>query len=495
MGRGTVKWRTASRRGRAPTPTAVLAVVTVAAALCTAGAASTAAAAPGSEQGSRTGAVPRGTTLGQRSWASSTPDPYAFAKDAKTVEGADGTTDAVRLEPGGTYRSSIKKDGKLYYRLELDATSSAYVSATAVPRLGTTVSSADGVKVTVQDADGSTCSAESAHLGPTQSPHPVTAWAAREIGSRSKYACQEAGTYYAVVERSGPPGSAPDDWDLELDYASEPRLREAGSTAAPDTWNSAPPDTLLGDAGRRTGGMGFSTAVALRQGVWQTGIRAGQTLFYRVPVDWGQQLYATAELGSSPGGDGYVGTALSVSLYNPAHGHVDDVGCGYDGSQRSAVLRPLPPVQYDNRYAITDRVSAMRFAGSYYLVVHLGAQVAEKFGDGPLGLTLRVRVNGTAEAGPAYAGQSQPRGAFDVSAQDRAEADAGTAGSGRAGGGDGGGGGGDSRADGSGGGDRMMKLVAAAGIGSGCVLVLTLALWRVVARRRADGGWGERTRA
>jgi hypothetical protein len=144
-------------------------------------------------------------------------------------------------------------------------------------------------------------------------------------------------------------------------------------------------------------------------------------------------------------------------------------------------------------------MSAMRFAGSYYLAVHLGAQVAEKFGDGPLGLTLRVRVNGTAQAGPAYAGQSEPRGAFDVSAQDRAEADAGTAGSGSVGEGDddggGGGGGGGSRADGSGGGNRTMKLVAAAGIGSGCVLVLTLALWRVVARRRADGGWGERRRA
>ncbi|MFD5080650.1 hypothetical protein [Streptomyces sp. NPDC058371] len=473
-------------------------MVTVAAALCTTTAAvSTAAAAPKSGPGSRAGAAAplRGTSLVKRSRASSTPDPYTFAKDAKTVEGADGTTGAVRLEPGGTYRSSIKKDGKLYYRLELDATSSAYVSATAVPRLGTTVSSADGVKVTVQDADGSTCSSESAHLGPTQSPHPVTAWAAREIGSRSKYACQEAGTYYAVVERSGPPGSASDDWDLELDYASEPHLRDAGSTAAPESWNSAPPEALPGDAGRRTGGMGFSTAVALRQGVWQTGIRAGQTLFYRVPVDWGQQLYATAELGSSPGGDGYVGTALSMSLYNPVRAHVDDVGCGYDGTQRSATLRPLPPVQYDNRYAINDRLSAMRFAGSYYLVVHLGAQVAEKFGDGPLGMTLRVRVNGTAVAGPAYAGQSEPRGAFDVSAQDRAEADAGTAGSGRDGNGDGDGDGGDSRADGSGGGGRTMKLVAAAGIGSGCVLVLTLALWRTVARRRASGGWGERTGA
>lgn len=50
----------------------------------------------------------------------------------------------------------------------------------------------------------------------------------------------------------------------------------------------------------------------------------------------------------------------------------------------------------------------MRFAGSYYLVVHLAAQVADRFGEGPFGLTLRVRVAGSAGTGPAYAGAANP---------------------------------------------------------------------------------------
>ncbi|MEU9285742.1 hypothetical protein AB0D57_13710 [Streptomyces sp. NPDC048275] len=414
---------------------------------------------------------------------SGTPKPYAFAEDATTVEGATDTTNAVRLEPGRTYKSSIAKDGKLYYRLELDATTNAYVSATVVPRPGTTVSYADGVKISVQDGDSRRCSSSAtAHFGATQSPHPIAAWASREIGA-DKFACQAAGTYYVVVERSDASGSSlsssssPDDWDLELSQVSEPRLEKAGSTTAPEIWNSASPEALQGDAEERKGGTGFATAGDLRQGVWKNGISPGQTLFYKVPVDWGQQFYATAELGSSGGGgDGFVATALVMSLYNPVRGFVDDVGSGYDGSQRSAALDPLPPAEYRNRYAFTDRISTMRFAGSYYLVVHLAGQVADKFGDGPFGLTLRVRVEGGAHAGPAYVGSAEPRDVFDAAAGgDFEEASGGAVG----------GGGTVSTGGGGSGGGSTMKLVAASGIGTGTVLLLTLGVWTVVARRRA----------
>lgn len=335
MGRRTVAWRAAWWHGR---PLAVVATV-----LCaTAALPGRPAAAAETRSAVRTDTT---TTAAQ----TGTPKPYAFAQDATTIEGTTATTDAVRLEPGRTYRSSLGKGGKLYYRLELDATSNAYVAATAVPRPGTTVAYSDGVKVSVQDGNSGRCSSSTtAHFGASQSPHPIAAWASREIGP-GKYACQTAGTYYVVVERSEAsgsslsPSSSPDDWDLELSYVSEPALKKAGPTSAPETWDSASPEALQGDARPRQGGAGFTTAAALEQGVWKDGISPGQTLFYKVPVDWGQQFHATAELGSSSGGDGFVGTALVMSLYNPVRGFVDDVGSGYDGSQRSAALAPLPP--------------------------------------------------------------------------------------------------------------------------------------------------------
>ncbi|MGW1157519.1 hypothetical protein ACWD48_04600 [Streptomyces sp. NPDC002519] len=422
------------------------------------------------------------------------PAPYAFARDAGTVTGAAGTTDAVRLDPGRLYRSPLPPGAKRYYRLDLDAFANAYVSATAVPRAGARVTSSDGLKVSVQDADGTTCSSGTSHFGPTQSPHPIAAWASRETGPGT-YGCKRAGAYYVVVERRDLTAAVPVGWDLELDYVSEPAPRRAGALTPPGTWNSGSPEPVLGEAARRTGGAGFATASALGQGVWQDGIRPGQTLFYKVPVDWGQQLSATVEMGSSGGGDGYVGTALAMSLYNPVRAYVEDADAGYSGTQTSAALDLLPPVDYANRGAVGSRAGGMRFAGWYYLAVHLGTPVAERFGGGPFGLTLRVRVSGTPVAGPVYAGRSAPRDVFEVTSADRAEATAGAGAESDAGAGNGPGGSSPRTAPtGAGsvaaGDTRALKLVAVGGIGTGSALVLWLGAWTVVAgRRRARRRW------
>ncbi|ELP65434.1 hypothetical protein ACKI1I_02870 [Streptomyces turgidiscabies] len=411
---------------------------------------------------------------------------YDFAEGAQSVEGAVSTTDAVGLEPGGTYRSTLPVNGRLYFRLALDATSNAYVSATAVPRQGTTVSSSDGVKVAVQDADARSCSYDSTRFGASRSPHPVAAWAARVTDGETT-ACQTAGTYYLVVDRIDSAGSSSDDWDLELTYTSEPGLVNKAATTAPESpgdWDSASPDPLTGDAVRREGGAGFATATPMGQGVWQDDITPGQTRFYRVPVDWGQQLHAVAELGSSSSGPSsgnrYVSSALVMSLYNPARGYVDDESLLYDGRQSSAALDPLPPVTYTNRYGLGDRTSGMRFAGSYYLVVHLAERVTQQFGAGPYGLTLRVQVTGTAQDAPGYLGQSVPRDTFAVTDQDRKAADGWTS---DASAGDTG----TDRADGTSerGDGAAMRVVAVSGIGAGSLLVLGLGLWTMIARRRA----------
>ncbi|MET8943240.1 hypothetical protein ABZX30_06540 [Streptomyces sp. NPDC004542] len=397
-----------------------------------------------------------GTTTG-------TPGGYAFDPGARTVKGTTGTTDAEDLEPGETYRSSLGKNAKLHYRLDLTGPATAYVAVTAVPPPDATVAATDGVRVSMQAADGTTCSTDTADFGGGLSPHPVTALGTREAG---RTLCQGTGTFYLVVERLDATGtggaSSAQDWGLELVPVTEPPRAGADATTAPEAWNSATPEPLTGDARPRTGGAGFAAARPLERGVWDTRIRPGQTLFYRVPVDWGQQLYATAELGSSADDRGYVTGALGLSLYNPARGEVTDASCGYRGRQATAALAPLPPVEYTNRYAASSRVDAMRFAGSYYLAVHLSGQVADTFGDTAYGLTLRVRVDGTPHAGPGYTGQSAPPRRFEVTAGDRQAAATGEAP----------------------GGDTTMKALAVGGIGTGTVLVLGLGLWALTARRR-----------
>ncbi|MYR57782.1 hypothetical protein GTY54_16600, partial [Streptomyces sp. SID625] len=335
-------------------------------------------------------------------FAAGTPAPYVFADGARSVAGATSTGGAPRLEPGRAYRSALPGGGRLYYRLDLDAATTAYVSATAVPGPGGAVAATDGLRVTVRDAHGTSCSYQTARFGTSRSPHPIAAWGAREVSS-GQALCQGAGAYYALVERISAEGSAPDPWPLELTVASEPGLeRAAGATDTPRAVDSASAAPVTGPVADRAGGAGFERAAPVGQGVWRDRIRPGGTLFYRVPVDWGQRLGATAGLGAASGGSGYADGALTLSLYNPVRGSVEEAYAGYSGHPASAALAPLPPVAYANRHGFTDPGKGMRFAGSYYLVVHLAAQTAGVFGGGPYDLTLRVRVSGTAGPGPGY---------------------------------------------------------------------------------------------
>jgi hypothetical protein len=391
---------------------------------------------------------------------------YAYAPGAHPIGGAAATADAADLEPGTTYRSSIPEGGKLYYRLGLDATTTAYTSVTAVPPPGAVVSATDGIKVSVQDASGGPCAFSSASFGAGGSPHPVTALAAREV-SPGKALCRTAGTYYVVVERRDASGSSPDDWGLELWPVSEPPLKAASSasrTGTPVPWDSSSPEPVTGEVRRRAGGAGYSTARALGAGVWRVGVRPGQTLFYKIPVDWGQRLSAEAELNDAAGGHGYVSGALDLTLGNPVRGPVTDAALGYSGARKAVALEPLPPVGYGNRAAVLDQVSGMRFAGAYYLVVHLGARMTDAFGPGPFEVTLRVGLRGAPGAGPGYDGTPVPSGLFEVGAADREAAVSGTDG---------------------GGGRPAMRALAAGGIGGGTALLLVLGVWTVAARRRA----------
>ncbi|MFE9623870.1 hypothetical protein [Streptomyces sp. NPDC006527] len=395
---------------------------------------------------------------------------YGFADDARSVPAATGTGDAVRLEPGTTYRSSYTAEGEAYYRLELDAVSTAYVSVTAVPRPDAALESGDGIRVSVENADGIGCSHESVTVGASRTPRPITTWGAREI-QPGKRLCQEAGTYYVVVERTdtGTGADSRQRWELELVPVSEPPLEKAGATSVPEAWNSATPAPPVAEPVRRRGGSGFAGATALGQGVWRDDISPGQTLFYKVPVGWGQQLYATADLDSADKDTGFVVPALDMTLHNPVRAEVVETSIGYGGRQTSTSLAPLPPVRHANRYAPTVPARTLRFAGSYYLVLHLSARVADGFGDGPYGLKLRIRVDGAAQPGPGYAGRSVPRGVFGADARDRQDAGSGTGAVGGGGAGDG----------------TAMKALAAGGIGTGSALLLVLAVWTVTARRRA----------
>ncbi|RII11239.1 hypothetical protein DSC45_28535 [Streptomyces sp. YIM 130001] len=393
--------------------------------------------------------------------AAAEPVPYAFEDGARSVQGGSTPSQAEELDADTAYRSSIGPDERLVYRVELDARSSAYVSAVAVPELGSDVTYADGIKVTLESGDGMRCGSQDRRFGSARHPRPLAATADRTIKGNAGR-CSRAGTYDVVVERTGADRSAADSWELELNFHEEPPLKSGGgATEAPENANSAPPEVPSGDAESVRGGSGFSSAAAVGAGVWKDRIAAGETRFYRVPLGWGQQMSARAELndvadsGPAPG-------ALALSLANPVRGEVASEAVSSPGEQPQVALEALPPVDFANRFSPRSEVKAVRFPGQYYLQVTASPELRGDAGGEDLGVTLRVGVRGEAADTPVYAGDA---GIFQV---DPESDEGGAGGPGAAGGGS----------------DDSMKVVAAAGIGTGTLLVLGLGVWTVVARRR-----------
>ncbi|MFB8053602.1 hypothetical protein [Streptomyces rubiginosohelvolus] len=393
------------------------------------------------------------------------PGVYAFDPDAKNVQGAATNVEASTLDEGVPYRSTIKPGEKLYYRVTLDDASAAYVSAVAVPGDGGAVAFGDGITVSLRETDDTQCDRGRASFGSGAYARPVTAYASRTIKEGGS-TCQEGGPYDVLVERESKATSSQEPWDLELRFLQEPKLRSGTSlpTEAPGSWPSASAKPLTGKQQKRSGGSGFSEATGLENGRWQDTVAPGQTRFYRVPVDWGQQLYASAGLSNSTSATKeFVGSALTLSLVNPAQGPVSDAMLSYSGGPASASLRPLPPVDYRNRFDSSSQVSAMRFAGWYYLSVSLSPKLKESYGAEPIPFELSVQVKNQAEESP-YEGDA---GVFGVTDQDREVARKGQNAE---------------QAAKSG----PMTVVAAAGIGTGSVLVLGLGVWTLLARRRAS---------
>ncbi|KUJ67943.1 hypothetical protein ACZ90_23800 [Streptomyces albus subsp. albus] len=424
-------------------------------------------AAPGSAAGSRDepravpGAAPSGTA--------------AYQPQGRRIRGTTGERGAPSMRADDSYVDSIGVGEKRYYRVRLDQRSTAYVSAVAVPRPGARISAyTDGVRLTLADAGGEVCGQSHPVAEAANVAYPLSGYASRLLRSGPAATCRQAGTYYFTVERTGAGTADRDRWPLELRFTQEPAVRGGPTTApSPGGWSTRPPEPPTGAARQAAGGTGFRDAGPLSTGVWTTRIEPGETRFYRIPLDWGQQLYAETELPDASGAKqlGVLGDALGVSLYNPARGLVQHGRFApYSGKRAKDALDLTAPVAYGNRYARAKApVAAMSFSGQYYLAVTVHPDAARYF-PGGVPVTLRVSVRGSERPGPDYDEDGTDAG-FGLSGQDRrtaaenraaAEEDGGRAG---------------------------LRVVAYAGFGAGTALLAGLAVWTLAARRRgpADG--------
>ncbi len=390
--------------------------------------------------------------------------PATWPPSGTVLTGAAITGDAPAMKPGVTYRDTIKPGQTKIYGIALtDATSSAYASAFALPPPGAAESYSDGLELRLQGPGGSDCDIKDAHFGDDGDPRPIGTAVARTIGDPDD-PCQTADQYTLQVKRTSSAGSDPGAWPLELRYVEEPGLTAGSPVPPPAVTASASPTPLLTGATKpATGGPSFERAAALRTGIWKDRLLPGETHFYKVPVDWGEQATVFADFSSADGTGGtrFVTAGVRLTAYSPVRQLVDGDDGSYDGTPTSLVEQ-LPPVSYGNRTADDDAVRAVRFAGWYYFAVSVHPRVAEAV-RGPVPVVLRVRVTGTARPAPAYAADPGPAG-IGVDAHDVASADG--------------------RATGGSSSSAPLKVVAFVAFGAGTVLLLTPGVWFLAARRR-----------
>ncbi|MFD8380418.1 hypothetical protein ACFV2X_18025 [Streptomyces sp. NPDC059679] len=398
-----------------------------------------------------------------------------YRTEGTLIHGTDAAEGAPLLKPGLGYVDSIAAGQKRYYSVRLDTASGAYVSAVAAPRPGAgVVSYQDRVKVTLESPDGTTCDSSDRKIEANGVAYPLADYAARQAASGSVASCRKSGRYVVTVER-GAGSQDPDSWPLELRLMVEPPVKGGDTGQAPEgSWHATPPELPDGKARWRPGGTGFNDARPLSTGVWADQIRPGETHFYRVPIDWGQRLDATAELPAAKTGEtAGVNDALGLRVFNPARGLTKKGSFeAYEG-RKAQVEADTVPVAYGNRSARADySVRKMSFAGWYYLAVTVNPDVTRFFKD-TVPLTLRVRISGTAKAGPTYDGDAVRAGFGLTDAERRGAAQ------GPATGDDAGAAVADATAEG------RLRLVGYVSYAVGALLLLGLGGWTLAARRRA----------
>ncbi|MFJ8882277.1 VWA domain-containing protein [Streptomyces sp. NPDC102402] len=326
--------------------------------------------------------------------------------------GGGATADAAPSMAPGQYLDSIGPGEKRYYAVTLDAASTADFAATAVPQPGAAVDSLDALSTRLVRGDGDVvCESDTTRFLQQEGATPLTSAVSRirsEDGNRS---CDEAGPYWLVAERQSKKGSDRARWPLELLYGVERPLPDGVTPAQsrPEYGKGGEQAALpTGDPREVRGGTGFNDAEEIGRGVWRDRILPSQTLWYKVPAGWGQQVRYDVEFANEPTVEGGSTTASygGTQLFTPARFPVPGAGgfrptAMYVG--RPAALRMgSVPVAWTNRYESRAAVRPVHAGGDFYIAVTLGAEAAEIAENPRIGVVLRVAVLGSELTGPQH---------------------------------------------------------------------------------------------
>ncbi|WP_377270346.1 hypothetical protein [Peterkaempfera sp. SMS 1(5)a] len=393
------------------------------------------------------------------------PPDRSYQASGDRLAGTESSSDAPVMTAGRSYTDTLALGDRKYWAVDLDGASAAYVSVTLAPRSGGKASYGDGAELKLESTGGDRCGGGTLSIASSdQSAMPVTGTASRVPRQDHSGSCDKAGRYLVSLERTSKAGSDPASWPVELQFLLEPALRPGSTPGVARTAAPATPVPQPGEPRPVAGSHGFAGAPALGAGVWKDSLHPGEQLYYRVPLHWGQSLSSRIEIANATtkGSGSYASTQIEQTLLNPARTPGESQSAYYSGDPAESSLLTVP-VAYANRWESGDDTTAMALEGWYYLAVSMAPGGAKVVGaDGSVGITIRLRTQGAAVAGPGYAGDAMKAG-FGIG--DPAQIGTGQP----------------LQVSGGASGRTVLAVVA---LGTGTLLLLSLLGWSAAARRR-----------
>lgn len=284
-------------------------------------------------------------------------------------------------------------------------------AAQDLPQPGAAVDTFDALSTRIEYDEHGSCGTNTERFQQKEGAAPLTSAVARIRSEEGTRTCDRAGRYRLVVERESKKGSDAARWPLELVYGVEAPL-EKGVTPAQSQaeYGSGGKEATLpaGDPRDVRGGTGFNDARAIGQGVWRDRILPSQTLWYRVPAGWGQQVRYDVEFANEPTVDrgsatySYGATRLYTPARYPLTGGGEFTSTTMYNGRPSALRMGGVPVSWTNRYENRNNVQPVHAGGGFYISVTLGARAAEIAENPQIALVLRVSVLGAERTGPQH---------------------------------------------------------------------------------------------
>ncbi|CAN7348672.1 vWA domain-containing protein [Knoellia sp. LjRoot47] len=325
-----------------------------------------------------------------------------FTVSGVPVVGTAAATGAPEIAAGQYTDTLTTGEGRRHYALRRTIPGSTLrVAMTMRPGYSETGNNDETVQMRVESADGTCDNGPANRIGTSDFQHLVTR-TLRVAGTSSveNVRADECATAPSLTLSLDRTAGAPTPQPVEILVMEEPPVTDADALPEADRSQATRPAPAAGRAKPVVGGVSFSSAPRITPGTWTETFVPGETIFYRVPVSWGQHI-ALSVL-PTPGSvtDGVRRLVhYNPVIYAPDRRVVGEVGLS---SGTFGADKPTSQVSREVRYRNRDVVGiSTDLAGDHFVSI---AVPRDKGGNASaVPMTFTVTVEGTASGEPSYA--------------------------------------------------------------------------------------------